>query len=69
MNNDHKCITVNLKNLQKNTRYVKQIPFVSDDGIYVPVEEYAQEGYSSDYKCIMTKEIFVEAYNKWIKCK
>jgi hypothetical protein len=36
--------------------------FVGDDGIYVP----------SDYdfrhhKLLMTKELFVEAYNKWIK--
>lgn len=34
-------------------------PFVGEDGIYVPV------GYRM-YKNIMPKELFVEAYNKWI---
>lgn len=47
--------------------YVKQFPFVDDDGIYIPLEEYAPEGCASNYKCVMTKEMFVEAYNKWIK--
>lgn len=47
--------------------YVKQFPFVDDDGIYIPLEEYVPEGYASNYKCVMTKEMFVEAYNKWIK--
>lgn len=49
--------------------YVKQFPFVDDDGIYIPLEEYVPEGYASNYKCVMTKEMFVEAYNKWIKDK
>ena len=49
--------------------YVKQFPFVDDDGIYIPLEEYVPEGCASNYKCVMTKEMFVEAYNKWIKGK
>lgn len=48
---------------------VKQFPFVDDDGIYIPLEEYVPEGCASNYKCVMTKEMFVEAYNKWIKDK
>lgn len=47
--------------------YVKQLPYVGEDGIYVPVEEYAQEGCSSFYRCLITKDLFVEAYEKWIK--
>lgn len=47
--------------------YIKQNPYVGEDGIYVPLEPYVQEGCSSNHKCIMTKEMFVEAYNKWIK--
>ena len=47
--------------------YVKQEPYVDDDGIYVPVNEYVPDGFSSMYRCIITKELFVEAYNKWIK--
>lgn len=47
--------------------YIKQEPYVDEDGIYIPLEPYVPEGCASTYKCIMTKEIFVEAYNKWIK--
>ena len=47
--------------------YIKQEPYVSEDGIYIPLEEYVPEGCASSYKCIMTKEMFVEAYNEWIK--
>lgn len=37
-------------------------PYVGDDGIYVP-DNY-------DFRCyrmLISKELFVEAYNKWIK--
>ena len=37
-------------------------PFVGDDGIYIP------SPYDPRYhQCLITKELFVEAYNKWIK--
>lgn len=48
-------------------RYIKQEPFVDDRGIYIPVDEYVHEGCQSQYRCIMTKEMFIQAYNKWIK--
>lgn len=51
----------------KNPTYIKQEPYVGDDGIYIPCQEYVKEGCSSVYRCIMTKKLFVEAYNKWIK--
>ena len=36
--------------------------FVGDDGIYVPSD------YDHRYhKLIITRELFIEAYNKWIK--
>lgn len=47
--------------------YIKQNPYVGEDGIYVPCEEYVPDGCASVYKCVLTKEMFVEAYNKWIK--
>lgn len=47
--------------------YVKQEPYVDDYGIHVPEKEYVPQGTESVYKCIMTKEMFIEAYNKWIK--
>lgn len=53
-------------NINKPT-YIKQNPYVGEGGIYIPCEEYVREGYACAYKCILTKEIFVEAYNKWIK--
>lgn len=37
-------------------------PYVNDDGIYIPYE------YDPRYhKLLISKELFVEAYNKWIK--
>lgn len=58
-----KCIKVRID----NHTYIKKYPYVGDDGIYVPCEEYVLEGCASAYKCILTKEMFIEAYNKWIK--
>ena len=48
-------------------RYIRQKPYVGDDGIYVPVHEYVPEGTESMYTCVMTKAMFVEAYERWIK--
>lgn len=48
-------------------KFIKQEPYVGEDGIYVPLEDYVYEGTGSYYKMILSKEIFVEAYNKWIK--
>ena len=46
--------------------YIRQYPYVDDYGIHVPEKEYVPEGYASTYKCVVTKELFVEAYNRWI---
>lgn len=48
-------------------KYIKQEPYIDNDGIWVPCEPYVPEGCASDYRLVMSKEIFVEAYNKWIK--
>lgn len=48
-------------------RYIRQDPYVGENGIYVPDKEYVPEDCVSVYRCVMTKEMFVEAYNKWIK--
>lgn len=47
--------------------WVKQCPYVGEDGIYIPVREYALDGCESTYRLVISKEMFVEAYNKWIK--
>jgi len=48
-------------------RYIRQEPYVDNDGIYMPVNEYVPEGCASTYRCVMTRDMFIEAYNKWIK--
>lgn len=48
-------------------KYIEQHPYVDDEGIYVPIHPYALEGTASDYRLLMTKDMFIEAYNKWIK--
>ena len=46
---------------------VKQEPYVGEDGIYVPISDYVPEGCASYYKLLISKELFIEAYNKYIK--
>lgn len=46
--------------------YYKQNPYVNDKGIYVPVNEHVPIGTASAYRQLIPKEIFVEAYEKWI---
>jgi hypothetical protein len=46
--------------------YTKQEPYIDDYGIHVPEQEYVPQGTRGAYKCIMTKDVFVEAYNRWI---
>ena len=49
-------------------KYIEIHPYVGEDGIYMPVSRYVRDidkPYS--YKLVMTKEMFIEAYNKWIK--
>ena len=54
------------KSILKTPTYIKQHPYVNDEGIWIPCEEYVMEGCSSTYRCLITKELFVEAFNKWI---
>ena len=46
---------------------VKQEPRIDDKGIWMPVHEYVPENMVSAYRLVISKEMFVEAYNKWIK--
>lgn len=50
----------------QDRKYIKQHPYVGEDGIYMPCQEYVPEGYEL-YNLLISKELFVEAYNKWIK--
>ena len=46
--------------------YVKQEPYVDEVGIHKPVNPYVPEGSASVYEAIISKEMFIEAYNKYI---
>ena len=56
-----------IKIYTEQPKYVKQEPYIDDKGIWIPYQEYVPEGYASNYKLLMTKEMFVGTYNKWIK--
>ena len=47
-------------------KWVKNEPIVGDNGIYVPVYPYTMEGDIPTYQLVMTKEMFQEAYRKYI---
>ena len=47
--------------------YIRQEPYIDEYGMYVPDREYIPEGTAGTYHCVMTKEMFIEAYKKWIK--
>ena len=47
--------------------YTQHFPYVGDDAIYVPAESVTRSDLMPVYKQLITKELFVEAYNKWIK--
>ena len=55
--------------INENARveWVKQEPYVDETGIWVPLSPYVEEGTCSNYKMLISKELFVEAYTKWIK--
>lgn len=61
------CSTYTQKSAEAKETYVKQEPYVGNNAIYVPCHEYVPKGCASAYKALITKELFVEAYNKWIK--
>ena len=46
---------------------IKQEPRIDDKGIWMPVHEYLPENMASAYRLVISKEMFIEAYNKWIK--
>ena len=41
-------------------------PYVAEDGIYMPVHEYFYEGVPAEYRLVLSKEIFQEAFKEYI---
>lgn len=52
---------------EKSREYVKNSPLINDTGIWVPCEDYSPKGTASNYRMLISKEMFIDAYNKWIK--
>lgn len=47
--------------------YVQNTPYIDDDGIWVPYYSHTLKGISSAYNMVISKDLFIKAYNKWIK--
>ena len=47
-------------------RYIKQLPKIEDDGYYYPNVEYCEEGTESTYRRVISKEDFIECFNRWV---
>lgn len=62
----HPSETYTLTGRLSQRKYIKQEPYIDDEGIWIPVQEYIPEGCVSTYRCLITKELFVEAFNKWL---
>lgn len=41
--------------------------YVNDAGIWNPLSSYVKTGESCNYKLLISKEVFIEAYNKFIR--
>lgn len=41
-------------------------PYVAEDGIYMPLHEYIYDGVATEYRLVLTKEIFQEAFKEYI---
>ena len=41
-------------------------PYVAEDGIYMPIHEYVYEGTAPEYRLVLTKEMFQEAFYEYI---
>ena len=47
--------------------WVVNKPYIDDTGLWVPQNQYRLKGTSCCYKQLITKELFIEMFNKWIK--
>lgn len=63
MLNDNQ-ISVGVETLRE---YVRNTPYIDDEGIWVPCHSCTPKGTASAYKMLISKDLFIEAYNKWIK--
>lgn len=52
--------------LDSNSFYIEQKPYVDDKAIWAPDRHFILEGSPSHYHPIISKEMFCEAYDKWV---
>ena len=41
-------------------------PYVAEDGIYMPLHDYVYEGVVTEYRLVLTKELFQEAFKEYM---
>ena len=46
--------------------YVPTKPMITDEGIFLPLVDSVREGTEPYYKLVMSKDMFIEAYTRWI---
>ena len=51
----------------KEPAYMEVYPYIDEEGIWMPTSSYVCEDEMPVYRLLMSKEMFVEAYNMWIK--
>ena len=64
MNPNDDLVPILFKQYTKDLRRAE--PYVAEDGIYMPVHEYIYDGVPTEYKLVLTKEIFQEAFKEYI---
>lgn len=50
----------------KQPVYIPTKPMITDDGIFLPLVDSVREGEEPYYKLVMSKDMFIEAYMRWI---
>ena len=53
--------------IEDSREWIENKPYIDDSGIWVPCSQYTPAGTKSLYKQLISKELFIEAYNKWIR--
>ena len=46
--------------------YIPTKPMITDEGIFLPLVDSVREGTEPYYKLVMSKDMFIEAYTRWI---
>ena len=49
------------------TEWVKNKPYVGENGIYEPCAAYSESGKGTEYRLSIPKEVFIEAFEKFCK--